>query len=80
LKIELTETEIDLILRGLESLATSESNSIVADIRNQLAADGILTGKTYTIPEEDFIQKRNERMMAGTATPCDWNPNDPRNW
>ena len=24
--------------------------------------------------------RRNERMMAGTASPVDWNPSDPGNW
>ena len=38
--------------------------------------------------EEDFIQAgidarealKAQRMMKGTATPVDWNPNDPANW
>ena len=25
-------------------------------------------------------KRRDERMMEGTASPVDWNPNDPANW
>ena len=80
LKIELTETEIGLILRGLDNINHPESKSVAASIRKQIEGD--LTGKTFLVAEEDFIQERNKRMMAGTVTAVqqEWNPNDPRNW
>jgi hypothetical protein len=51
-----------------------------------------LTGNTYAVSEEDFIQqgidaresqkisRQTEAMMKGTSASGAWNPNDPKNW
>jgi len=113
MKIELTDSEIEVVMKALEHFTTAphsirhgvsidEINEISDDLREQRFRrdDGWNTeieGHTFTVAEDDMIQRgidarekqkatsraakrREERMMAGTASPVDWNPNDPTNW
>ena len=80
MKIELNTQEIETVMYALRLLETPESKALVREIDRQIDDDW--TGKTFEVPEQDFIRERNERMMSGTVTaiPWEWNPNDPRNW